>query len=432
MSEDGKSEEATADAALLEFSGHANLGEWLSYLREHAPVHRTADGIYSITRYDDVAHALNDSETFSSRLPLAESDVEGANARLFVYEDGDAHSSLRRLVARGMTGRAVTEIEPALTRMVQEQLDAVDCGAATDMVPIARSIALNSLGLLMGMEADEVHRIEQWLRSTLIIPRPTIMAPDFDKMVRPYLPATRAGRQALFDLGVDDLRLYLSTKVEQYAEAEMSDIQPPFVQAVVRSVREDPANLDRIVAAVMPPTLAGGVHTMTNALVNMVHYVTEHPELLDDLREKRIDVSMAVEEILRVKGLIQGMPRVTTQDVVVRDTRIPAGSTVRLMYFSSSHDGEAFEHPDEFAPEGSSRHFALGFGRHHCSGASLARSELGIVLQGLVDRFSGIELLPASEEYGGLGVYQTLTKLMVLPKALREPVRSDGSGEGHL
>jgi cytochrome P450 len=72
---------------------------------------------------------------------------------------------------------------------------------------------------------------------------------------------------------------------------------------------------------------------------------------------------------------------------------IAAGDPVLLLYAAANRD------PAEFGPDADrfdagrhpNHHVAFGFGAHFCLGAALARAELAVVLEVLLDRFERLE-----------------------------------------
>jgi cytochrome P450 len=65
---------------------------------------------------------------------------------------------------------------------------------------------------------------------------------------------------------------------------------------------------------------------------------------------------------------------------------------VYLMYMAANRDETEFENPHRFdvLRKNASRHLAFGAGPHLCAGMRLARMEGVIMLNALLDRFSGI------------------------------------------
>lgn len=65
-------------------------------------------------------------------------------------------------------------------------------------------------------------------------------------------------------------------------------------------------------------------------------------------------------------------------------------------------------------------HLALGRGQHFCLGASLARLEIQIALDALLERFGEIELTTTTPSWSAQGL-RSLAKLPV--RGRREPIR---------
>ena len=69
------------------------------------------------------------------------------------------------------------------------------------------------------------------------------------------------------------------------------------------------------------------------------------------------------------------------------------GERVLLLIGAANHDGEQFTNPEQLDISRDERsHIAFGRGIHHCLGAPLARIEATIAFEGLLERFSDIEL----------------------------------------
>jgi pulcherriminic acid synthase len=121
------------------------------------------------------------------------------------------------------------------------------------------------------------------------------------------------------------------------------------------------------------------------------------------VRDDRSLVTPAIAETLRFSPPSQMTTRLTEEDVELAGVAIPAGKIVYLVGASANRDASKYERPDEFrlgredlvhtrAFSGAANHVAFGSGRHFCIGAMLARTEMDIALNQLLDAFPDLRL----------------------------------------
>jgi cytochrome P450 len=137
---------------------------------------------------------------------------------------------------------------------------------------------------------------------------------------------------------------------------------------------------DEIVAMAMIITAAGH-ETTTSLLVNSLCLLLGDPD-----RARRIGTDdafrkSAIEETLRWEPPLQFNTRVTTEDVELHGTVIPAGAPVALAPAAANRDPRKFAQAERFDPERSPNpHLTFGNGAHTCLGANLARLEADVVV----------------------------------------------------
>ncbi len=131
-------------------------------------------------------------------------------------------------------------------------------------------------------------------------------------------------------------------------------------------------------------------HVITEGLLTLIEHPAEHRKLLDD--SSRIPV--AVEELLRWVSPIKNMNRTATRDTELRGQKIREGDRLLLLYQSANRDDRAFPAADTFDVERQPNdHVAFGgYGTHHCLGATLARLELRIMFDVLLQRLPDLAL----------------------------------------
>lgn len=131
----------------------------------------------------------------------------------------------------------------------------------------------------------------------------------------------------------------------------------------------------------------GELGTIAASVGIVVGYLCEHPALQTHLRSDTAPVPESIDEILRLHG-----PLVLNRRRVMRPTTIHGrlllpGERLALLWPSANRDENAFEHAHEFrfgrAP---SANLLYGAGIHACPGAPLARLELRVMLETLLQQ----------------------------------------------
>ena len=134
-----------------------------------------------------------------------------------------------------------------------------------------------------------------------------------------------------------------------------------------------------------------------------------------------------VEETLRLESPSQGFFRYSVADGEVAGVPIPKGSMVQVRFAAANRDPEVFPDPDaiDLDRPNAGAHMAFSQGEHHCVGAPLARLELRVAFEELIDRFEKIELQPGTtlRHLPGLAL-RTLESLPI-----RHALRSDADRE---
>ncbi|RIK02158.1 MAG: cytochrome P450, partial [Acidobacteria bacterium] len=105
---------------------------------------------------------------------------------------------------------------------------------------------------------------------------------------------------------------------------------------------------------------------------------------------------------LRYSGPVHMIMRQTEDEVQIEDSTIPAGATCIMMLAAANRDERHFSNPDEFdifrtdlnvdrAFSGAANHVQFILGRHFCVGSMLAKTEMTIALNLVLDTMDSIE-----------------------------------------
>jgi pentalenolactone synthase len=364
---------ASAPALPFERPGHLTPPPAYAELRAAAPVARvvTPEGrrAWLVTSYDRVVDVLTDAR-FRLAPPGAESS---GNDTLF--QDGDAHTRLRRLVAKAFTPRAVAAMRPHIERLADGHAAAfAAAGPPADLVAgLAAPLATQVIGDLVGVAIDDRERFHAMVET---------LSGDFLDDEAAAAAAARAW---------SDLTAYAAELVAAKRRALGDDLLSALIG--VRDAQDGRLG-DGELAGLVISIVAAGHQTSRNAIaVGAVQLLAE-----DRLRgfAGSPDPDAVVEEVLRrLAGVIaEPFPRWAHEDVELGGAAIEAGDLVLVRLEAANHDPRRFTDPDRFVPgrDSAGAHVSFGRGPHHCLGASLARIELTAALGALSRRLPGLRL----------------------------------------
>ena len=139
------------------------------WLRDHAPVYRSPDGWYALSRYADVLEA--------SQQPLLYSSAEGTTLEkidtssilpMMIFMDPPRHDVQRKLVSRAFTPRAVSELEDFAGATAGEFLDALgDQGGGDFVEEFSAVLPMNVIMELLGVPKADRNQVRHWMDASL-------------------------------------------------------------------------------------------------------------------------------------------------------------------------------------------------------------------------------------------------------------------------
>ena len=98
-------------------------------------------------------------------------------------------------------------------------------------------------------------------------------------------------------------------------------------------------------------------------------------------------------------------PRLCTKTTEVEGVVVPEGVRVHLCLGAANHDPAVFRDPESYdIYRDKSHQMGFGFGPHRCLGMDVARQEMIVAINGLMDRFPNMQIDPdkPKPEYRGL------------------------------
>ena len=355
----------------------------------HAPTAHTPDatGFWVLSTYDTVAAAAADAAVFSSeRAPgaagggtLIEDLPYGFAAGVLLnMMDDPRHQRIRRLVTPAVSPRALALFESELRARTAAILDAVAARGHCDfLVEVAVELPLQAIAILMGVPEGDRHDLLEWTSATLTYD---------DRELGTSSARSQEAAAAMAAYGTE--------LVGAKRAAAGTDVLATVARATIEDDGGTSAPLsDAEVLMFFNLLIAAGSETTRNAIALGTAALVEHPEQWALLRSDPGALAGAVEEILRWSSPTLYNRRTATRAVELGGRSIAAGDKVTLWWASANRDGAVFDDPEHFdVTRSPNPHLAFGHRSHFCLGASLARMEIRVMLEGMLERFASITL----------------------------------------
>jgi cytochrome P450 len=146
-----------------------------------------------------------------------------------------------------------------------------------------------------------------------------------------------------------------------------------------------------------------GADTTGLMLGNIVSAILSYPGLKQTLLQHPEKRRAAINELMRLEAVTGLMTRVAVTDTLVAGTNIPAGAQILLGVPGANRSESQFPNATTFSTDRPARDKTLTFGAgiHHCLGQHLAKEELRVSVNRLLDRLPGLRLVGRPGRPGG-------------------------------
>jgi pimeloyl-[acyl-carrier protein] synthase len=353
-------------------------------LRRETPVlHLPELNFWVISRFADNKAVLLNTEQFSSSIVQAlltgkYDPVPEAEGVLMMAADPPEHTRLRRLIGPSFTPKAVSALRPKVDGFVAEaiarmrEMDEFDFSET-----LGRALPVDTFFTLAGFPREMHAQGKKWANAMFETARYAGggQAPS---------PETDARLRALATEYAEFLKGFVASRKEHPVD--------DLTSGWVRDISVDNPLWEVEARKMLHLLVAAGSESTEKLLANMMLAFADHPGEYRRVVEDPSLIPGAVLEVLRYDGAALHMGRISTDDVEVAGTLIPANSIALLSFGAANHDPDEFDDPETFDvtrdPKGVlSHHMGFGYGVHRCLGAHLATLEAESVLGQLIEAF---------------------------------------------
>jgi len=356
--------------------------DYFAELRRERPVlwvdEQDGPGFWACTKYDDCVAVNRDFERFSSYrrgavpFEMGNEDALAQQRLMMLNMDPPLHTRYRRLVNKGFTPRMIRDLETKVVASTDDIIDRVcEQGSADFVEEISAELPLQVIADLMGVPQADRHLVFDWSNKMIGSEDPEFMVPP------------EYSTQASLELYAYADELCAKKRLDPHA-----DLFSVLTQAEVEGDQLSPLELDLFFLLLA----VAGNETTRNLISGAMVAFFDHPDQWERLRADRSLLPSAIEEMLRYVTPVMHFRRQATMDWTIGEQRINEGDKVVFWHTSANRDETVFDDPDTFdigrAPN---NHMAFGGGGpHFCLGANLARMEIRVMFDRLLDRLPDI------------------------------------------
>jgi cytochrome P450 len=350
-------------------------------MRAEAPVYwherKPGQGFWCITKYRDGLEVLRDPRRFSSAhgttIDFA-GRVTGFEGAMLV-NDPPLHGQLRSLVAARFVRKSVENLIPTLGNIADRVLDQViDRGECEFVYEISGQLPTAIICEMMKIPEKDRSFVQR-------------VADDIIGATDPQVQKGRTVAQTATEARTR-FRDYLSDLIDERMNTPGDELLSDFVHG---KIGDRTTTRNEIIHNVLN-FLIGGQETTRNTTAGALLLMIRHDEIREHFARNPASPT-AIEEVLRYLSPSVHIKREATEDLQIRGQQIRKGDVVVVWQISANRDEEQFPNPEVFDPNRKpNAHLAFGFGEHVCIGQFLARLELNIFIEHILNRLTDFEL----------------------------------------
>ena len=373
-------------------------------LRQLAPLHRSAlDGVWYASSFAACREILGHPHCGKgARITVRRHGVAEDRLRMverrrrrpsMITANPPEHARLRGVAKGAFIPPRLEDLRRRVACLVDHRLERLAAlGEADLMAELAYPLPVTVIGELLGIPEEDRDRLRP-----LVIALATSDEPD---------SPPDAIRRA--EAASDELEAYLTDLTASRRSRPTSDLLTILV------AQRDAGVLDgqELYSTVLLLFVAGFL-TTASLVGNGLLALFRHPQEMTRLWRDPDLVAPAVEEMLRYDSPVQLIHRQVMEDIEVGGLRLRQGETILTLLGAANRDPARFPEPDRFdlGRQGKD-HLAFAWGLHFCLGARLARMEAQLILAGLRERFSSLDLAEKPPRRPGLA-FRSVDSLLI-------------------
>jgi len=362
----------------------ANPYEQLKALREIGkPVWHEGMQIFLAARHSDANDVFRNKSLgriFTDKSPEFEWETfNWLHSDSILDSEPPKHTRLRSLVAKAFNRNKIEGMRPAVERITQQLLDAIDekvkSGESFDLIAdYAEPLPVKIIADLLGFPESEEHLLRPWSQSI-------VKMYEVNPSEQYQIKAKKAAGE--FAEYVRNLAEHRKTNPGQDLITDLAMVEE----------NGEKLNSHELVATCVL-LLNAGHEASVNAFGNGMVAALVRPDQAELLRKNsRAITETALEEFMRFDAPLHLFERTATIDTELGGVKIEKGQKIAALIGSANRDSSVFERADEMdLTRDPNPHIGFGAGIHFCLGAPLARLEMSVSLPALWEKYPNMQL----------------------------------------
>ncbi|WP_100261406.1 cytochrome P450 [Qipengyuania seohaensis] len=385
------------------YAGWDPLLDTFDRLREESPVAWVEDPegrhppFWLVSRYDDVMRVSKDNATFLNNpqtvvFSLTEGiefakNLTGGSPHMvasLVTFDAPIHMKYRKLTQEWFMPKNLRTLEDETRELAHKTVDRlIDAGPQADFCKlVSQPYPLHVVMQILGVPEEDEPRM-------LMLTQQMFGGQDEDLNQSGMKDLPPEAITQLVAGAVKDFETYFAGLTAEKRANPTDDVASAIANATVDG---EPLN-DRDMMGYYIIVAAAGHDTTSASTAGAMLALAQDPEQWAKVKADRSLLPGIVEEAIRWTSPVQHFMRTAAEDTELGSQQIAKGDWLMINYVAANHDPAQFENPRKFdASRSPNRHLAFGAGAHQCLGLHLARLEMRILFETLLDRIESVEL----------------------------------------
>lgn len=300
-----------------------------------------------------------------------------------LHQDPPRHTALRAFILETFSATRIERFRERVSLIAERLLKPLQNVGECDLIAdFAAKLPLRVLSEVIGLSDKHCSEFK----------------PVWCKVVQPVGP--NDGRRAAYIELLTELQSYIDTVIDE----SRGDDSDRLIVQLIKAYDGKKISRDELTSMLFQ-LLVAGQEPMTNQIGNALLALLHHPEQLKQLQAKQLQkdsvyIDRAITELLRYDGAFAFSTwRFFSESTQWLGATVPAGDSVIVGLNAANHDSAQFSCPHQLnLTRKRNKPLSFGYGHHYCPATRLARLELEVSLQSILECLPNIQLACSSRD----------------------------------